>query len=96
MRRHTIVLVLLAVTLGACTHAKPVNPPCDPTYIPVYQTPPALPLPEEPDWKTCTADPADWQSYLKAMAEDLLAAWAYMAELEHIIGSYNAARTTPP
>jgi hypothetical protein len=65
-------------------------------YIPVYQAPPELPLPAQPDWQTCAADPADWQAYLGAMATDLLEAWAYIAELEHTIEAYNAARTEPP
>ena len=95
MRRHTIVLLLLAVSLGACVHTK-IPAPCEPVYIPVYQAPPELPLPPQPDWQTRTADPADWQAYLRAMATDLLEAWAYIATLQHTIEAYNAARTAPP
>jgi len=94
MSRNTIVLVLLAVSLGACAHTQ-TPPPCDPVYVPVYQAPPELPLPAQPDWQTCTADAANWQAYLGALATDLLEAWAYIAELEHTIEAYNAARLNP-
>jgi len=93
MRRHTIVLALLLVVLGACAHTK--IPPPETVYVPVYQAPPELPLPVAPEWQTCDADPTDWQAYLKAMATDLLEAWAYIAELQHVIEVYNESRPAP-
>jgi len=94
MRRTTVVLVvLLAVLLGACA-SKPIPKP-EIVYVPTYMPPPELPMPAGPGWETCEADPADWQEYLRAMTEDLLAAWSYIAELQHTIEAYNAARSQP-
>lgn len=87
--------VLLLVSLTGCCTAKCcekfVREP-EVVYVPTYQTPPELPLPPVTEWATCDADPADWQGYLRALAEDFLEALAQNAELRHIISAYNAAR----
>lgn len=89
--KRTAALLLLLVALGACASNKVPEPQI--VYVPVYEPPPALPLPDAPEAKTCDADPADWREYLRAMIEDLLAAWAHIAELRHIIDSYNDSRS---
>jgi ABC-type uncharacterized transport system auxiliary subunit len=96
MRRHTIILiVVLAMLIGALLGCACTKPKPEIVYVPTYQPPPPLQMPQAPEWQTCEADPADWQAYLQAMTEDLLNSWAYIAELEHVIGAYNESRSEP-
>lgn len=98
MRRALPWMVLLALlAISSLTGCQTAKTPCQPeiVYVPVYEPPPELPLPDAPEWATCAADPADWQEYLRAMTQDLLSAWAYVAELRHVIEAYNASRPAP-
>jgi len=85
------VLLVAALFVTGCCSSRPAIP--EPVEVPVYEVPPELPVPPEPEWETCQEPgEGDWRGDLDAIVHDLLAAWQYIEELRHVIESYNAAR----
>ena len=59
--------------------------------VPVLVPPPPIELPATPEWESGVADEDDYLEYIRAVAKDLLAAWAHIADLEWRIVSHNTA-----
>ena len=86
MRRALMALCLFAV---GCASAPPTVPEI--VYVTDYAAEDPLPVPARPTLETDAADPGDAFRCLEAIGVDWVRLMRYIAELEHVIRSHNAA-----
>lgn len=91
--RYICAALMFIVASGCVT----TIPPCDPVVVevPVDNPGSVLPEPATPEWQTPEADPDDVRGYLRALANDLLNAWKWGAEMRHVIESHNSTIAQP-
>ena len=89
MRTKTLlicVFVVIIILSAGCSSVK-----CEPEIVtvpvPVYADP--LPVPDVPVWETPSADSSIPSAYIRALVHDLLEAWRWGTELQHVIESHN-------
>ena len=86
MRR---ALMTLCLFVAGCASTPTTVPEI--VYVTDYAAEDPLPLPVRPILEIDTADPGDDFGFLEAIGVDWMRLMAYIAKLEHVIGSHNAA-----
>lgn len=93
-----LVLCIFALSMCGCSSCEPeVKTVYQEVKIPIPTEPKPLPIPPRPDWEVDSIQPGEPAlEAIRAMARDLLAAWAYSEELRAIIEAHNGAIQVDP
>ena len=89
-----VIVFALAMLAVGCRHAPCPEPVA--VDVPVDNAGAELPLAELPEWRTPGANPANPTEYIRALAHDLLAAWAVITEDRDTISDHNSTIASDP
>jgi len=87
MKTKITVAVLFLLFAAGCATCPQVTPTIVEVPVPVMAPP--LPMPDTPEWKSPDADPANPNEYVRALVYDLIEAWKWGTEMQHVIDSHN-------